>query len=86
VLSNAVLKVLIHLRSAWSPKIGTGEIQLNTGLRDASAFVKPGSQTIAIAQDIGRGKAQPGEYRLEVQAFDSAGRKTDWSTRNFTIE
>src|SRR6185312_3547904 len=45
---------------------------------DAAPYEQTGSAIISIAREIPIGALPQGEYRLEVQASDSAGRKTPW--------
>jgi hypothetical protein len=52
---------------------------------DAVEYVQPGSTTIPIAREVPIATLPKGEYRLEVQALDSAGRSTPWRAANFTI-
>src|SRR5882672_533542 len=37
-------------------------------------------------EEVATEKLQKGQYRLEVQASDSAGRSTVWRTAHFTVE
>ena len=52
---------------------------------DAATYMQPGSTTIPIAREVPIATLPKGEYRLEVQASDSAGRTTPWRAANFTI-
>jgi hypothetical protein len=52
---------------------------------DATEYAQPGSTTIPIAREVPIAALPKGEYRLEVQASDSAGHSTPWQTANFTI-
>jgi predicted phage tail protein len=41
---------------------------------------------IPIGDELKVDQLPKGDYRLEVQATDSAGRSTPWRTANFTVE
>jgi hypothetical protein len=64
----------------------TGEVQVDTGMRNATGWTEPGKTTIPIAQQVAAEKLPRGSYRLEVQASDSARRSTVWRAANFTVE
>ena len=64
----------------------TGQLKSDTGLRPADSFVQAGTTVIPIAQQMATKDLPKGEYRLEVQASDSAGNHTDWRTTFFTVE
>jgi hypothetical protein len=64
----------------------TGKLQTDTGLRPADSFIQAGKAVIPIAQQIAIGELQKGDYRLEVQASDSAGNRTEWRATTFTVE
>jgi type IV secretory pathway TrbL component len=52
----------------------------------AAPYEKPGSATVAVAFNVPVAQLPKGAYRLEVQATDSAGRKTVVRTANFSVE
>jgi len=52
---------------------------------DAAPYAQPGNTTVPIAREIPISTLAKGDYRLEVQASDSAGRSTPWRAANFTI-
>jgi hypothetical protein len=54
-------------------------------LVDAAPYALPGNTTIPIAREVPISTLPKGEYRLEVQTTDSAGRTTPWRAANFTI-
>jgi hypothetical protein len=64
----------------------TGQLQVGTDWRPANAPARPGSSIIPITEEIAAGKLTKGSYRLEIQASDSAGKKTDWRAASFTVE
>lgn len=53
---------------------------------DAAPYEEPGSTVIRIGKGLQVGTLPKGEYRLEVQARDSAGRRTWVRTADFTLE
>ena len=52
---------------------------------DVGPYIQPGSTTIPIAREVPIATLPEGQYRLEVQASDSASRTTPWRGSNFTI-
>ena len=52
---------------------------------EAAPYTQPGSPTIPVAREIPIATLPKGEYRLEVQASDSAGHNTPWRAATFTI-
>jgi len=66
--------------------VSTGEVKIDTGKRSAGSWIQPGNPVISIVEGIIIDKLASGSYRLEVQASDSAGNKTEWRAASFTIE
>jgi predicted phage tail protein len=66
--------------------VKTGQIKVDTGSRSAADWIEPGKSAIHIAVQIDVAKLPPSTYRLEVQATDSAGKRTVWRAANFTVE
>jgi hypothetical protein len=66
--------------------VKTGELKVDTGLRNAAPWIEPGSIVVPIAEEVSVQMLPAGSYRLEVQASDSAGRSTVWRTAEFTVE
>ena len=64
----------------------TGEVEVDTGKRSAESWVQPWNPVISIVEGIIIDKLASGSYRLEVQAIDSAGQKTEWRATSFTVE
>lgn len=64
--------------------VKTGEIR-NFNWFDAAEFRRPGSTTFAIAKEFDPSGLPKGEYRLEVQASDSAGHTTPWRSTTLTL-
>lgn len=68
--------------------IQTGELRIGTGLRPVDSPIRPDSHppAIPVVWDMEIAKLPPGSYRLEVQASDAAGSKTEWRAASFTVE
>lgn len=66
--------------------IKTGQVQLNSGLRPADSYVRQGNPIIPVGWSIPIDMLAKGSYRVEIQASDSAGKKTDWRAASFTVE
>ena len=66
--------------------VKTGELKIDTGLRPVEPGIQPANPVIPIAEQTTINKLPPGAYRLEVQASDSAGERTDWRAASFTVE
>jgi hypothetical protein len=64
----------------------TGEMKVDFPSLDAAPYERPGSTMIPIGDALVVSQLPKGDYRLEVQATDSAGRSTPWRTANFTLE
>ena len=63
----------------------TGQVQINSGLRPADEFQRACKAVIPIVQEVSTHDLPKGNYRLEVQASDSAGHRTPWHPATFTI-
>ncbi len=63
----------------------TGELRIGTGPRPVEPSTKPG-YTIPVVLDLAVNKLPSGTYRLEAQASDSVGHKTQWRAASFTVE
>jgi len=64
----------------------TGEMRFQFASIDATSFKQPGSTTLAVAGDLPLSQLVKGDYLIEVQANDSAGRTTPMRTASFTIK
>ncbi len=64
----------------------TGEVKADTGLRAVASAMWPGNPVIPVGEEIAIDKLPSGDYRLEVQASDSAGKSTVWRAARFTVE
>lgn len=53
---------------------------------DATSYERPDSSVVAFAGDLPIAQLPKGDYRVEAQATDSAGRSTAWRSASFTIE
>jgi hypothetical protein len=63
-----------------------GTVVMNAGPTSAAQCVIPGNVVIPIALKVDTDKLQSGQYKIEVQASDSAGRTTEWRTAKFEIQ
>jgi hypothetical protein len=64
----------------------TGEVKLDTGLRSVETKMGTGNPVMPVWEEIAIDKLPEGEYRLEVQASDSAGKSTVSRAANFAVE
>jgi hypothetical protein len=63
----------------------TGAIVMNTDPISARDFVVPGSSVIPIGLKLNTDKLDKGNYKLELQASDSAGRESERRSANINI-
>ena len=59
---------------------------MNTEPTSAADYVIPGSSVVPIGLKLDTNNLRPGLYRLEVQASDSAGHKSEWKQASFVIK
>jgi hypothetical protein len=59
---------------------------MNTGPMNAADWIVPGSAAIPIGLKVDVDKLQTGAYRLEIQASDSASRKSEWRAAKFKVQ
>lgn len=64
----------------------TGALKVAFPTLDGAPYQRQGKTTIAVGDELKVGQLAKGDYRLEVQATDSAGRSTPWRTAAFTIK
>jgi hypothetical protein len=64
----------------------TGQNVSDPGFISAMPYATPGNALIPIGRGIHISNLPDGSYRLDVRAADSAGKRTDWRSANFTIE
>jgi hypothetical protein len=76
------IRIQVHLRIVDARN---GETVKDSPAVDAAPYMQPGSMTIPIAREVPIAALPAGQYRIEVQASDSAGRSTPWHAANFTI-
>lgn len=81
--TDAALQVQFEMRIT---NVKTGELKTDTGLRSADSYVNAGSLVIPIAEQIAVKELPKGQYRMEVQASDSTGAKTQWRAVSFSIQ
>jgi len=77
------IKVQAHMRIVDAK---TGELKEAFPPMDAAPYERPGSTVIPIGDELTVSQLPKGDYRLEVQATDSAGRTTPWRTASFTLQ
>lgn len=86
-----------ELRAPAAPKLylemkitdeKTNELKIGTGLRPVDSPVRLDSQppAIPVVWEMDVAKLPPGGYRLEAQASDSTGNKTEWRAALFTVK
>jgi len=63
-----------------------GTAVMNAGPTSAAQCVTPGNVAIPIALNVDTAKLPSGQYKIEVQASDSAGRTTEWRSAKFEIQ
>lgn len=63
-----------------------GTLVINAGPTSAAPCVTPGNVVIPIALKVDTDKLQSGQYKIEIQASDSAGRTTEWRMAKFEIQ
>jgi hypothetical protein len=64
----------------------TGELKIGTGLRPVESASPSGNRAIPVVWSLAVDKLPAGTYRLEAQATDSAGHKTEWRETSFRVE
>ena len=63
-----------------------GTVVMNAGPTSAAQCVTPGNVVIPIALNVDTKKLPSGQYKIEIQASDSAGRTTEWRMAKFEIQ
>ena len=64
----------------------TGSVVTNMERINAVNWIQPGRAVIPVGMKLPTDKLKKGSYRLEVQAFDSMGRESEWRQATFTLE
>ena len=65
--------------------IKTGELEISSGLRPVEPSSMASKPAIPVVWDMAINKLPPGSYRIEVQASDSKGKKSDWRMASFVL-
>jgi VWFA-related protein len=64
----------------------TGQQKFDTGLSNAQPFMKTGSPVIPLGLKLPVNTLEPGSYRADLTAVDSAGRSAKARTADFEVE
>lgn len=64
----------------------TGELKIGTGLRPVDSATSSANSAIPVVWTLAIDKLPAGTYRLQAQASDSAGHKTEWRETSFSVE
>jgi hypothetical protein len=83
LLRQQATEVYMHLRVT---NLKTGSVVLDSGQTSAANWVLPGSPVIPVGFSLGTQNLDKGNYRVDVQATDAAGRASAWRQANFTID
>lgn len=81
--SGAESGVQVHLKIVDAK---SGSLVKDFPAVDAATYERSGSDVIPIAREVPVSELAKGQYRLEVQATDAAGRTTPWRESDFSIE
>ena len=63
-----------------------GSVVMNSDPASAADWLVPGSTVVPIGLKVDADKLPKGNYKLEVQASDSAGRESAWRAAEFKIK
>ncbi len=77
----AKLQVQMRVRD-----VKTGEVRLQTRLLPVELTARPENSVIPVAERLPLDKLSTGSYRLEIQASNSAGKKSVWRAASFRVE
>jgi len=64
----------------------TGELKIGTGLRPVDSVTSSVGSAIPVVWNLAVDKLPAGTYRLQAQASDSAGHRTEWRETSFSVE
>jgi hypothetical protein len=64
----------------------THELKIGTAARLVDSPLRSENPAIPMVWDMEIGKLSPGSYRLEAQASDSMGHKTEWRAASFSVQ
>jgi hypothetical protein len=82
LLENRSVDVYFQMKVT---NVKTGSLVVNSEPASAAQCVVPGRVVVPIALKVDTDKLQSGSYKVEIQASDSAGRKTEWRIAQFEI-
>jgi hypothetical protein len=83
------------MANATAPQVGielkvfdrkSGQSKFDTGLNTAASFMQKGNPVIPIGLKIPVNSLDPGSYRVELSALDSAGHKASPRSVDFEVE
>jgi VWFA-related protein len=83
------------LASDKPPKLGleyrivdkkSGQQKLDVGVMDTQDLIKPGNPVVPVAVKVPVSTLDPGSYRLDLAAEDSAGNSTNFRVAEFEVE
>jgi hypothetical protein len=64
----------------------SGAVRLDSGLMNVAPSIHAGDPVIPVGLKLVTDNLEPGEYRLELQARDSAGASSSVRTTDFRVE
>jgi len=83
LLEQQATEVFMHLRVT---NLKTGSLVLDSGLMSTADWIMSGSPVIPVGFGLGTQNLDKGDYQLEIQASDVAGRESARRHVNFTID
>jgi len=83
LLKQSKTEVYMHLRVT---NLKNGSVVRDSGLMRTTDWVLPENTVIPVGFSLGTQNLSKGNYRVDVQATDAAGRASAWRQANFTIE
>jgi outer membrane lipoprotein-sorting protein len=63
----------------------SGKLAISSGLRPVELSSQASKSTIPVVWEMANDKLPPGFYRIEVQASDSKGKKSEWRMSTFEL-
>jgi hypothetical protein len=82
LLKTQTTEIQTHVRIT---NLTTGSVVRDSGAVSAADYVLPGNPVIPLGLSVGTDGLAKGDYRVEVQASDGAGRQSEWRESRFTI-
>lgn len=79
---NSKTTVQVHMRIV---DLKTGKVRETFKPFNLAHYRKAGSKVIGVGRLVPLASLPKGEYRLDVEASDSTGRRTPWRSADFTI-